>query len=307
MGIGDVETATAGATRDVHYVDVGLYDVPAYGSVYILDTERPAIVDTGTGRNHELVLEAMGSLGIEPADIEVIAPTHIHLDHAGGAGVLAEACPNATVHIPERGASHLLDPEMLWESTKEAVGDRFKYYREPTPIEPDRLVELADGDEIDLGNHRLEVHDAPGHAPHQAVFYDRECDGVFAADAAGIHVPNAPDQVFPTSPPPSFDLEGCLADVEMLQDLDPSALYYGHFGPSSADGYLAQFGTVLEEWVDLVAAAAAEHDALEAIVDEAIAASPQSEVWIDRQVRAKLTMDVKGVLGYLDRTAPTRE
>ena len=248
MALGDIYEATAAGSTDLYYVDTEMYDTPEYGPVYILDAERPALVDTGIGRHTDVIIDAMRDVGIAAEDLDVIAPTHVHLDHAGGAGHLAQACPNADVYVPEAGARHLLDPERLWEGTKAAVGDEIEFYGKPDPVPDERLVELSDGDVIDLGDHALEVHDAPGHAPHQAVFYDPANDGVFTADAAGILTPGV-DGVQETSPPANFDLDGVLADVEMLQDLDPSALYYGHFGDYPTADRLEEYAAVIEEWV----------------------------------------------------------
>ena len=133
MSLGELYEATAAGTTDLYYVDVEMYGSSGYGLVYILDAERPALVDTGTGLHHETVLDAMSEVGIEPEELEVIAPTHVHLDHAGGAGLLAETCPNADVYIYEAGARFLTDPTRIWEGTKGVVGDRIKYY-----VEPDR-------------------------------------------------------------------------------------------------------------------------------------------------------------------------
>jgi len=299
MALGDVYEATAGDSTDLYYVDTEMYDTPEYGSVYILDAERPALVDTGIGTHYETILEAMAEVGIAPADLEVIAPTHIHLDHAGGAGYLADECPNADVYIYELGASHLVDPDRLWAGTKTAVQDEIQFYAEPEPVPEDRLVELADGDTVDLGDHRLEVHHAPGHAPHQAVFYDPANEGVFAADAAGIYTPTTPS-VQETSPPSNFDLEGCLADVEMLQGLDPGAIYYGHFGDHPADDLLAEYARVLEAWVEAVEAARERYDTDEAVIEHFQERTDKAQYWGERKAQAETRMNVRGVLTYLD-------
>jgi len=110
MAAGDVFEATTGSCEDLHYVDTGMYDSPEYGSVYVLDAERPAVIDTGLGTNYERIVDAIESVGLSLADIEVIAVTHVHLDHAGGAGFLARDCPNADVYVHEIGARHLVDP-----------------------------------------------------------------------------------------------------------------------------------------------------------------------------------------------------
>lgn len=291
--------ATAGSTSDLYYVDTQMFDSPEYGTVYILDDERPALVDTGTGVNYELVLEGMATVGIEPEDLEAIILTHVHLDHAGGASVLARECPNADVYVHESGAQFLEDPTRIWEGTEAVVGDRIRYYREPDPIPEARLVELQEGDVIDLGEHALEVHHAPGHAFHQVVYFDPENDGVFTADAAGIYVPGL-DTVRQSSPPPGFDLNECLSDVTMLQDLDPTALYYGHFGDCETEDRLTEYETVLESWVDNVAEKRDELEDDEAVSEYFADRTDTLSVWSESHARGEERMNVDGVLHYLD-------
>jgi glyoxylase-like metal-dependent hydrolase (beta-lactamase superfamily II) len=204
MAIGDVESVTG--MQGVTYVDTGMYDTTGYGAVYVVDAERPALVETGIGANRERVLDLIAATGLSPADIEVIAVTHVHLDHAGGAGFLAADCPDATVYAHETGAPHLVDPTRLWEGTKAAVGGQIEYYVEPRPVPGERVVELEDGEEIDLSDRLLRAHHAPGHAPHQVVFEYPAAAAVFVGDAAGLYVPER-DSAYPTSPPPNFDLE----------------------------------------------------------------------------------------------------
>jgi glyoxylase-like metal-dependent hydrolase (beta-lactamase superfamily II) len=299
MARGDIYEATAGESTDLYYVDTELYGVAEYGGAYIIDDDRPALVDTGMGRNYELILDALAELEIAPEDITVIAPTHVHLDHAGGAGYLAEACPNADVCCYEAGARFLVDPTGLWEGTKAAVGDQIDYYEEPKPIPDGRIVELADGDTVDLGTHALETHHAPGHAFHQAVFYDPANDGVFTADAAGLYVEGM-DQVHPTSPPSDFDLEECLADVEMLKDLSPSALYFGHFGDHPTGDLLDEYAAVLTEWVDRVAAKRAELEDDDAVIEHFVDSATGADIWGEWKAREEAKLNVKGVLAYLD-------
>ncbi|WP_276273740.1 MBL fold metallo-hydrolase [Haloarcula litorea] len=298
MAIGDVYDAEH--CPDVHYVDTGMYDVPEYGSVYIVDAERPALVDTGIGTNYERILDAMAEVGVAPEDLEVIALTHVHLDHAGGAGLLLEECPSATAYVHEIGVPHLADPSRLWAGTKQAVGDQIEYYVEPEPVPEDRIVELSDGDEIDLGDHTLAAIHAPGHAPHQVVFHDPAIDGVFTADAAGIYAPST-DEVHVTTPPVNFDLDGALADVERLRDLDPATLLYGHFGPAPTADRLDEYAAKLEAWVADVETKRAELGDDDAVVDHFVETVETPEIWGDRKARAEVAMNVRGVLVSLDR------
>ncbi|MFC4987835.1 MBL fold metallo-hydrolase [Saliphagus infecundisoli] len=298
MGIGDVRTV--GDCADLHYVDTGMYGTSEYGAVYLLDDDRPAIVESGIGTNHELILDALAEVGIDREELAVIAVTHVHLDHAGGAGFLAEACPNAEVYVPEVGAHHLADPSRLVEGTKRAVGDQWEFYVEPEPVPEDRITGIEDGDAIDLGGHELRVHEAPGHAPHQVVFEDPENDAVFTADAAGIWVPSM-GVIRETSPPPQFDLEGCLADIETLEALDRSTLLFTHFGPRERGEVLEQYGEVLREWVRAVEEKRAELGDDEAVIDHFAEATEMGEVWGERKARAEAAMNVRGVLASLDR------
>jgi glyoxylase-like metal-dependent hydrolase (beta-lactamase superfamily II) len=298
MSIGDVFDVEQ--CPGISYVDTGMYDTEAYGSVYVVDADRPAVVDTGIGTNYERILEALDEAGIGRDELAAILVTHVHLDHAGGAGFLADACPNAEVYVHEVGAPHLVDPERLVEGTKRAVGDQWEFYTDPQPIPAERIVELTDGDTVDLGSRELTVHHAPGHAPHQVVYEDHSCDAVFTADAAGIWVP-AKEQVRETSPPPNFDLEQCVTDVEMIRRIDPDVLLYAHFGPGPAetDAVLKQYEQVLREWVDAVEAEVVERGSETATADHFAATNEVAGVWGDRKAEAETKMNVRGVLHYL--------
>ncbi|WP_415378965.1 MBL fold metallo-hydrolase [Halosimplex sp. TS25] len=301
MAIGDVFEATVGECTDLSYVDTGMYGVAEYGAVYVLDAERPALVDTGIGTDYERVLDAVDAAGLAPADIEVIAVTHVHLDHAGGAGFLVEACPNAEVYVHGIGAPHLVDPERLWEGTKRAVGNQIRAYTEPEPVPESRITEIADGDSIDLGDHSLDVSHAPGHAPHQVVFHDPANDAVFVADAAGIYSPTV-DELFPTSPPPNFDPEQCRDDVETIRSLDPEVLCYPHFGPTETGEKLDRYAEVLDSWVAAVTEERAKRGDDEAVIEYFVGeADAERELWGTEKADAEVAMNVRGVLTALDR------
>ncbi|WP_435195889.1 MBL fold metallo-hydrolase [Natronomonas sp. EA1] len=304
MAIGDVYEAEG--VPDCYYLDTGMYDTPEYGCLYILDTEKPAVVDTGIGANYDATRAALDEIGIAPDELAYIIPTHVHLDHAGGAGFLARDYPNAEVLCHEVGARHLIDPARLWEGTKRAVGAQFEYYVEPEPVPEARLTEIAGGDAIDLGDRTLDVYDAPGHAPHQAVFHDPAGSVVYAADAVGIYIRRA-DRVDVTSPPPDFELEQSLADIETIRALDPDTLAYTHFGPAPAEGRLAEYATVLTAWVEEVAAVREELGDDEAVVEELQARSDLDELWGPEKAAAEVAMNVRGVLRYLDTHSKREE
>jgi glyoxylase-like metal-dependent hydrolase (beta-lactamase superfamily II) len=300
MAIGDLYQVER--VPDVYYLDTGMYDTAEYGSVYAVDAERPAIVDTGIGTRYENILDALREVGIAPGDLAYIVPTHVHLDHAGGGGFLADECEDATVVCHENGARHLVDPGRLWEGTKRAVGDEIDFYTEPEPVPVERVRQVSGGDTVDLGDRELAVCDAPGHAPHQAFFHDPDADAVYTGDAAGIYVPSA-DAVGPTTPPPNFDFEQCLEDTRAIRRLEPDTLLFGHFGPAgNADDLLADHLAALTDWVKSVAAARSELGGDEAVVERFAGDPPDHKVdaWGEPRARAEVALNTRGVLDYLD-------
>jgi glyoxylase-like metal-dependent hydrolase (beta-lactamase superfamily II) len=299
MAIGDLFEVETGGCADLHFLDVGMYGTSGYGGVYLLDAERPAVVETGLGTRSDRILEALAEVGIAPEELAVIAVTHVHLDHAGGAGHLAQACENAAVVVHESGAPHLADPSRLVEGTKAVVGDQWQYYDDPLPVPHERVRAVTDGDVVDLGDHELRVHHAPGHAPHQVVLADPANDAVFTADAAGIYVPQL-DDVVPTTPPAQFHLEKALADVETLRELDPETLLFTHFGPAPTDRLLDRYEAVLSEWVADVEAAREELGDDEAVVERFQLESGMAAVWSEEKAAAEARLNTRGVLGYLD-------
>ncbi|WP_138004876.1 MBL fold metallo-hydrolase [Halalkalirubrum salinum] len=286
---------------DLYYHATGMYDVDGYGSVYIFDTEHPAVIDTGIGTNVETLMDSLSALDIGADDLEYIVPTHIHLDHAGGAGFLAESYPNATVLVHELGVDHLVDPSRLVAGTKAAVEDQWEFYVEPKPVPADRIDALEDGSTIDLGDRTLTAHHAPGHAPHQLIFSDDGDDVVFTADAAGIWVAER-NEIRETSPPPQFDLDQCLEDVSMIQALEPSQLCFAHFGPVPYDEeLLSGYKRTLVEWVEAVRQRRAEFDTDEAVIEHFVTHVDTEGLWSDRKARDETRINVRGVLAYLDR------
>ncbi|QWC19136.1 MBL fold metallo-hydrolase [Halorubrum sp. 2020YC2] len=287
--------------EDLYVHDTGMFDTDEYGAVYVYDAERPIVIDTGTGANREALFESIEQIGVSREELAWILPTHAHLDHAGGAGHLAERYPNAEVRVPEEGVRHLVDPEALVAGTKSAVEEQWEYYAEPRPVPDDRIEGVSEGDRIDLGDRELVVHDAPGHAPHHAVYHDPDAAVVFSADAAGIYVPEI-DAVTPTSPPPQFDFERCLDDIRLIEDLDPETVCFGHFGPRSCDAdLLGEAKRAFVEWVERVREKRAELDDDEAVVDHFEAASRDIDYWNPERARANTSLNTRGVLTYLDR------
>ena len=202
-------------------------------SPFVLVGEKIALFEAGTTSTAPLLLEGLDQLGVKRADVDYLIVSHIHLDHAGGAGYLARELPGAKVMVHEKGARHLIDPSRLIASTKKVFGDKdviSDHYGEIIPIPAERVIPLRDGDVIDLGvNRQLKVIFTPGHAPHHLCLYDPLTKGIFSGEALGVWVDDI-NIYSPSTPMPDFDLDQSLASVFRLLEYDAQILYLSHFG-----------------------------------------------------------------------------
>ena len=216
---------------ETHLADVRMFQQEAFGAIYLIDDDRKAIIETATSWEVERILEAIRAFGLKPADIDALVVSHIHLDHAGGAGFLLQDMPRATVYVHERGHKHLVDPTKLVASAREVLGPgEAELFGTMRPIPADRLVAVKDGDRLELGKHELVFLDSPGHAPHELTILDERNRCLYTGDAAGLYFPG--DEILmPIAPAPSFDLEKNLRTFERLLTLKPRALLFSHYGP----------------------------------------------------------------------------
>jgi glyoxylase-like metal-dependent hydrolase (beta-lactamase superfamily II) len=204
-----------------------------YTAAYLLNAERPTIVETGPTTSLEPVADGLGSLGVGAYDLANVVVTHIHLDHAGGVGRIAARYPNATVWVHERGARHLADPSRLVDSATRIYGAELlgSLFGPVEPVPPHRIRAVADGEAIDLGVRTLEVVATPGHAKHHMALVDSTTGAVFTGDALGIHPPDAP-VLRPATPPPDYDLELAVASIRRIRErARGSKVLFSHFGP----------------------------------------------------------------------------
>lgn len=217
-------------------IDTDLAGIEGLSAGFLVPGERPALVEPGPATVASTLVERLKRLGVGPEDLSYIVASHIHLDHAGGAGDLIETFPNAQVIVHREGARHMVDPTKLMASAYRVFGDSLDRLFGPLRAVPaDRLRAVDPGDTIDLGAGRsLEVVEATGHARHHMGLLDSESGAIFVGDAMGVYLPEA-DLLRPATPPPDFNLDLALATLQRFRERQPTALYLTHFGPAPAD------------------------------------------------------------------------
>jgi glyoxylase-like metal-dependent hydrolase (beta-lactamase superfamily II) len=180
------------------------------------------------------VAGALASLGVGASDLASVVVTHIHLDHAGGAGDIAGLYPSAEIVVHQRGARHLADPSRLMASAKMVYGDALdRLFGVLAPVPADRIRALDDTGVVDLGDgRRLDSHYSPGHAKHHVGLIDSLSGDLYVGDAAGVYIPETGD-LRPATPPPDFDLDVALSSLSVFRSLRPERLLFSHYGPVS--------------------------------------------------------------------------
>lgn len=167
--------------------------------------------------------------GVSPSQIDSLLLTHIHLDHAGGAAKFLDRCCSAKAYVPERGFKHLLKPDVLNTSSRSVLGDRiFASWGACGPVPEARTSAVKPHQKIDLGETELEYIPATGHAPHHNVLLEEKQSIVFSADALGIY-DGQTSSIIPTTPPPSFDLDQALRDIDMIRNWNLHRACMAHF------------------------------------------------------------------------------
>jgi glyoxylase-like metal-dependent hydrolase (beta-lactamase superfamily II) len=201
----------------------------------IVDDGRAAFVDTGTHFSIPNLLGALAAERIDAADVDYIFLTHVHLDHAGGAGRLAAALPRAKVLVHPRGAAHMVDPSKLIAATKAVYGERMfgEHYGEILPIPAARVVAVEDGDRVRLGRRTFEFLYTPGHALHHVSIVDRDAGELFSGDTFGISYKEfdtaGREFIFTTTSPSQFDPVQLHASVTCIMEQKPRAVYLTHY------------------------------------------------------------------------------
>ena len=218
-------------SKNVYLIDDDLYSIPGSGSVYFLAEDRKALIDTGPATSAKVVLKGIQQLGFKGKDVDYIILTHIHLDHAGGAGTLVQEMPNAQVMAHYKAVKHLLDPSRLVSSTIEAQGpESMNRNGEVLPVAEQLVMAVHDGDVVRLSNKQiLTLLECPGHAPHELCIFESRNSGLFVGDAVGHYIAGTGIMV-PITPPPSFDMELYIQTLNRLINMNATKIYFSHFG-----------------------------------------------------------------------------
>lgn len=215
---------------DSHYVR------PQLDAIHlIVEGGRAAVIDAGVNSSVPHVMAALRAKNIPPAAVDYVVLTHIHLDHAGGAGLLLSELPNARLTVHPRGARHMIDPSKLIASTEAVYGTAAmeRTYGRIVPVDPARVIKTAHGSSVSLNGRELVFYDTPGHARHHVCVLDTKSGCLFAGDTFGLSYRELDDGerrfIFPTSSPTQFDPEAEHRSLDLIASLKPPAIYLTHY------------------------------------------------------------------------------
>lgn len=210
---------------------------PQMAACYLLESDSAlAVVEAGNNASTERILKVIASRGRRVEDVSHVIVTHVHLDHAGGAGKLMQQLPNATLVVHPRGARHLIDPSRLEASARAVYGDE-KFdamYGTLVPVNEDRVLIMEEGGSLQVGQRRLSFIDSPGHARHHFTVWDEQSRGWFTGDTFGISYRELDTEngsfIFPTTTPIQFDPPALIASIDRMMEKNPENMYLTHFG-----------------------------------------------------------------------------
>ena len=217
-------------------LDSGMFR-PQMAACYLLETDTDvALIEVGCNSSVDRILQVLESRGRNEDEISHVIVTHVHLDHAGGAGALMQRLPNATLVVHPYGARHLIDPSRLEASARAVYGDEEfnAMYGTLIPVPHERVVTMDDGDLLKVGGRQLQFMDSPGHARHHFCIWDEQTQGWFTGDTFGLsyrEFDNANGHfIFPTTTPIQFDPPVLIESIDRLMEKSPQNMYLTHFG-----------------------------------------------------------------------------
>ena len=208
-------------------IDLAHLDLEGAIACYLVEGDEPAIVDPGPSTTLDNLVERLAEHGVGPQDLRHVLLTHIHLDHAGATGHLVDRFPQATVHVHEDGASHLVDPERLVASTRRTFGELHdRLWGEVKPVPEERIRPWRPGEVGQRAGLRLVP--TPGHISHHLAYLDETDGTLFAGDSMGIALAGGPQH--PPTPPPAVNLPDWRRTLEEIARIGPERFGATHFG-----------------------------------------------------------------------------
>ncbi|WP_067726488.1 MBL fold metallo-hydrolase [Oceanobacillus damuensis] len=242
----------------IHLIDGFDLDVSNRTGTYVIKEDNLTLIETGPSPSIKYIKAGLSDLGHSLDEVKYIILTHIHLDHAGGAGLLIRECPNAEIIVHPRGKRHLVDPKKLAAGARAVYGESFSELFDPIlPIAEDRLLIKGEGDTLEIGqNCILEFWDTPGHAKHHLGIYDPVSNGMFTGDTAGVRyeqlVPDGVDLILPSTSPNHFNPNDMETSIDRFRKKNLDRIYYGHFGMTeNPDQALNQVSGWLEVFMEV--------------------------------------------------------
>jgi glyoxylase-like metal-dependent hydrolase (beta-lactamase superfamily II) len=252
------------------------YVRPGLAAAHIVEHRgRAAFIDVGTTLSVPYLLAALDRLGIARSAVDLMLLTHVHLDHAGGAGALMQALPNAKAVLHPRGAPHLIDPAKLIVGTRAVYGDEQfeRLYGDIVPIAAERVMTTQDGDRVELAGRPFELIHTPGHALHHQCIVDLDYSAVFTGDTFGLSYREFDTAqgafIVPTTTPTQFDPEQLLASIARISGYGTEAAYLMHYSRVTQIPKLARdLEAQVREFVQIARRNADEPDAKDAMMKE---------------------------------------
>ena len=303
--------------RGVYAIDTGFHRDHFDAAYLVVERGRAAFIDTGTAFALPRLLGALAALNLPVDAVDVVMPTHVHLDHAGGVGQLMAACPRATLVVHPRGARHMLDPTDLWAGATAVYGaeEMAHSYGRLLPVSPGRVRTTDDGMVVELAGRPLLVAHTPGHARHHHCIWDEATRGWFTGDTFGLSYREFDTAkgpwIMPTSTPVQFEPEALVASIQRLLAMQPACMYLTHFGRV---GDVPRLGALLLSQLQQMAAlgranaeAPDRHERLiEGQLDIFCASLAEHGCLLNRAQVAQLlaidlTLNAQGMAAWLDR------
>ena len=225
----------------VWMIDLMEQGLPCRSAAYLILDKEVTLIETGSAKSHDLLVEGMSRVGVMPKDLRNVIVTHVHLDHAGGAGQMMQQAVNAKLVVHPRGARHMIDPSRLWAGATGVYGERIEaLFGTMVPVPETSVLVRNHGETLNIGERTLTFFDSPGHAKHHFTILDPVSEALYAGDALGIRYRKCFtgwdfEWVLPSTSPIDFDPEAVHRTTAMLENVPFRYTYHTHFGASPKD------------------------------------------------------------------------